>query len=130
MKKKLILFVFGLSMMMPTTLNANVISYFNIATISNIGNDDEIPDMPAHPHRTPANKPVTGYYNGNEGTLSLTVKDCLQIYSVEIYKDGVLLICDLDIFNYELEYNVQDTGFYEIRINTSDDITYQSYLSI
>ena len=41
--------------------------------------------------------------------------------------DGITYYCRQD---YELEYNVQDTGFYEIRINTSDDITYQSYLSI
>lgn len=85
-------------------------------------NDDE------QPHRTPGNEDVYAVFDRIDCTLSLIVSPEVEISTVEIYKDGSLIITDnIPTLLYIL--SSYGSGAYTIQLNAVGGTTYTGNFS-
>lgn len=80
------------------------------------------------PHRTPVNQDVYAVFDRINYTLSLVVSPEVEISTVEIYKDGSLIITD-DIPTLFYLLSSYGSGAYTIQLNAVDGTTYTGNFS-
>ncbi len=109
---KLLLF-FGIFTYCTTICRADGIPVVTIPPY----NDDE------QPHRAPVNQDVYAVFDRINYTLSLVVSPEVKISTVEIYKDGILIISD-DVPTLYYILSSYGNGAYTIQLNAVDGTTY------
>ena len=80
------------------------------------------------PHRAPVNEDVYAVFNRIDCTLSLIVSPEVEISTVEIYKDGSLIITD-DIPTLFYILSSYGSGAYTIQLNAMGGTTYTGNFS-
>lgn len=88
-----------------------------VVTVPNDDNDDE------QPHRTPVNQDVYAVFDRINYTLSLVVSPEVEISTIEIFKDGILIITDNIPTLYYL-LSSYGNGTYTIQLNAVDGTIY------
>ena len=76
-----------------------------------------------NPHRAPVNQDVYAVFDRINYTLSLVVSPEVKISTVEIYKDGILIISD-DVPTLYYILSSYGNGAYTIQLNAVDGTTY------
>lgn len=75
------------------------------------------------PHRVPVNQDVYAVFDRINYTLSLVVSPEVEISTIEIYKDGILIIID-DIPTLYYLLSSYGNGTYTIQLNAVDGTIY------
>lgn len=131
MKKRVFyLVMMGLLSLQPQVMNASIIHDFPIVMVLLDEGGEPDPTMPARPHRAPAHTDILATYQCETGLLSLAVSQAVEVVSVQIYKDGILIIEDNEFVAGEYDLSVFGCGAYEIVITTADDVIYCSSMEI
>lgn len=82
------------------------------------------PNVPLDPHRSPMCADVYGVFNTITQTLTITVNTDDTVAEVNIYKDGVLVVEDVNPVVTIYSLAVYGSGTYQVEVTTESGAVY------